>query len=140
MYILLSRFGRLFVGSLIVIAVTSFVGFDTLTGVLVASKQSTAAGCSVSPTTVALDQSFTVSASGLPTNNVNLIITYPNATASTSPISVSANGTYTLTMSSAGSMFPSEQTGLYKYQFVGKIKWPQGTFNQSYATCSENVT
>jgi hypothetical protein len=140
MFIFLTRIGRLFVGSTVVIAVTAIIGFNALATVPVASVQKDPS-CTVSPNPAALDQLFTISAAGLPTGSaVNLIITFPNGTAATSPISVSSNGTYTLTMSSAGSMFPSEQTGTYTYQFVGRVKWPQGTFKQSYATCSENVT
>src|SRR5437879_9857068 len=129
-----SRAGRLLVGIWFVILVTSLSGSNLIP---VASVQQ--ASCTVSPNPAALDQLFTVSATGLP-STVNLIITFPNKTAATSPISVSSNGTYTLTMSSAGSMFPSEQTGTYTYQFVGRIKWPAGTFRQTYATCSANVT
>jgi len=141
MFLFLTRLGRLLVGITVVVAVTSIFGLSTLSALPVASRQAAASPCTVNPNPAALDQLFTVSATGLPTGGaVNLIITFPNGTAATSPISVSSNGSYTLTMSSAGSMFPSEQTGTYKYQFVGKVKWPAGTFNQSYATCSETVT
>ncbi len=96
--------------------------------------------CTISPNPAALDQDFTISATNLPTgSSVTLIITFPNGTAETGPIVVASDGTYTLTESSASSIFPSEQTGTYSYQFVSKIKWPQGTFNQSYATCSVSV-
>ena len=131
-----SRAGRLLVGIWFVILVTSLSGSNLIP---VASVQQ--ASCAVSPNPAALDQLFTVSATGLPNGGaVNLIITFPNAIAQTAPISVSSNGTYTLTESSANSIFPSEQKGTYTYQFVGRVRWPQGTFNQSYATCSVNVT
>src|SRR5712692_6158203 len=134
MFFFLTRIGRLFVGSTVVIAVTGIIGTNALTTVPVASVQK-GPSCTVSPNPAALDQLFRISAAGLPTGSAaNLIITFPNQTAATSPISVSSNGTYTLTMSSAGSMFPSEQTGTYTYQFVGRVKWPAGTFKQSYAT------
>jgi hypothetical protein len=95
--------------------------------------------CSASPGQVALDQAWTLSAHGLPTNTaVNLITTYPNGTMVTGPVSV-ADGTYSFTTSSATGL-PPEQTGTYSYQFVGKVKWPQGTFTQSYATCSVTVS
>jgi hypothetical protein len=95
--------------------------------------------CSINPGQVALDQSWTLSAFGLPTGSqVNLITTYPNGTTMTGPISVAADGTYTLTQSSADAL-PVEQTGTYGYQFVGKVKWPAGTFTQSYASCSVHV-
>jgi hypothetical protein len=142
MFIFLSRIGRVFVGTTVVVAVTSVLGFSTLTttAVPVGSVQKNPS-CTVTPSTAVLDQLFTISATGLPNGGaVNLIITFPNAIAQTAPISVSSNGTYTLTESSASSIFPSEQKGTYTYQFVGRMKWPQGTFNQSYATCSVNVT
>jgi hypothetical protein len=95
--------------------------------------------CSVSPGQVALHQSWTVSAFGLPTGgSVNLIIIYPNGTTLTGPVSVASDGTLTFTASSANAL-PAEQTGTYTYQFGGKISWPAGTFKQSYATCSVQV-
>jgi hypothetical protein len=141
MFIFLTRVGRLFVGAVAVIAVTSIFGFNSLTSVPVASKHLAGSGsaCSVTPSTVALDQPFTIYATGLPSSNVNLIRQYPNGSTETMPISVS-NGSFTLTQSSADSVFPSEQTGTYTYLFVGKVRWPQGTYNQIYATCSVSVT
>jgi hypothetical protein len=95
--------------------------------------------CSIAPNAVSVDQSYTLSAWGLPAGSaVNLIVTYPNGLKVTGPVSVAANGTYTLTQSSANAM-PAEQTGTYGYQFVGKVRWPQGTFNQSYASCLVQV-
>lgn len=32
-----------------------------------------------------------------------------------------------------------EQTGTYTYQFVGRVKWPQGAYSQVYANCSVQV-
>jgi hypothetical protein len=102
-----------------------------------ASKKDPA--CSVGPSQAALSQSWTLSAFGLPTGaSVNLITTYPNGTTLTAPVSVAADGTYSLTQSSASSL-PANQTGTYGYQFVGKVRWPSGTFSQSYATCSLQV-
>lgn len=95
--------------------------------------------CSVSPGHVALDQSWTVSAFGLPTGgSVNMIATYPNGTTLTGPVSVASDGTLTFTSSSATAL-PAGHTGTYTYQFVGKMFWPAGTFKQSYATCSVQV-
>ena len=95
-----------------------------------------APGCTVSPGAVALGESYTVSAWGLPAdNNTNLIITYPNGSTLTGPIPVASGGSYSVTQSSA-SAIPTGQRGTYTYQFVGKVKWPQGTFTQSYASCS----
>jgi hypothetical protein len=97
-------------------------------------------GCSISPGLVALDQDWTLSAWGLPANStVNLIIRYPDGTTLTTPVLVASDGTYALTQSSADAL-PAEQTGTYTYQFVGNVKWPAGTFNQSYATCSVQVS
>ena len=45
--------------------------------------------CTISAGSVSLDQSYTVSAQGLPTGGtVNMIVTYPNGTTSTGPVSV----------------------------------------------------
>jgi hypothetical protein len=96
--------------------------------------------CSISPNAVALDQDFTISATNLPTGpTVELIKQYPNGTTETGPIAVASDGTYNLTQSSASSVFTTEQTGTYFYQFVSKVRWPQDTFNQTYATCSVSV-
>jgi hypothetical protein len=95
--------------------------------------------CSASPGQVALDQSWTMSAYGLPTNTtVNLITTYPNGAMVTGPVSIASDGTFSAAQSSA-SGWPAEQTGTYSYQFVGKVKWPQGSYTQSYAACSVSV-
>ena len=58
MFIFLTRFGRLFVGTTVVVAVTSVLGFNTLTAVPVASHSSghggtstTAASCVLNPAT-----------------------------------------------------------------------------------------
>ncbi len=105
----------------------------------VASKHKDPA-CTISPSPAALNQAFTIGVTNLPTGGtVNLIITFPSGTTATSPIAVSSNGTYTLTESSANSI-PAGQSGTYSYQFVARVKWPDGTFHQSYATCSVNVT
>jgi hypothetical protein len=93
-------------------------------------------GCSASPGAVSLNQTYTVSAWGLPTNGaVNMVTTYPDGSSSIEPVSVAADGAYALTLSTA-SVMSAAQTGTYSYQFVGKVRWPLGTFNQSYATCS----
>jgi hypothetical protein len=55
-------------------------------------------GCAISPSQVVLDQSWTVSAWGLPTNStVNMIITFPDGGKSTGPITVAPNGTFRTT-------------------------------------------
>ena len=99
--------------------------------------------CSIAPGQVALDQSWTVSASGLP-STVNMILTFPDGATSTGPITVASGGTYTTTgnsnMSANWGFIAPEQTGTYKYQFVGRIKWPAGTYNQMYAQCTVTVS
>jgi hypothetical protein len=96
-------------------------------------------GCTTSTGSLSVGWSYTVLAWGLPTGGtVNMIVTYPNGSTSTGPVSVASDGTYTLTQSSATAT-PVEQTGTYAYQFVGRVKWPQGTFNQSYASCSGQI-
>ncbi len=100
-------------------------------------------GCSITPGQVALDQDWTVSASGLP-STVNMIITFPDGATSTGPITVASGGTYTATgnsnMSASWGFITPEQTGTYKYQFVGRIKWPAGTYNQFYGQCTVSVS
>jgi hypothetical protein len=99
-------------------------------------------GCSISPGQVALDQVWTVSASGLP-SSTNMIITFPDGGTSAGPIPVASGGTFTTTgnsnMSATWGVIPPEQTGTYTYQFVGKMTWA-GTFRQLYATCSVVVS
>ena len=101
------------------------------------------AGCSIAPGQVVLDQNWTVSAWGLP-STVNMIITFPDGAQSTGPITVTSGGTYTTTgnsnMSANWGFIAPEQTGTYKYQFVGRIKWPAGTYNQMYAQCTVTVS
>jgi hypothetical protein len=98
--------------------------------------------CSITPGSVALDQTWTVSAKGLP-STVNRIITFPDGAQTTGPITVSG-GSYTTTgnsnMSANWGFIAPEQTGTYKYQFVGRVKWPAGTYSQMYAQCSVVVS
>jgi hypothetical protein len=103
----------------------------------------TSSRCSITPGQVVLDQDWTVSASGLP-STVNMIITFPDGGQSTGPITVASGGTYTTTgnsnMSASWGFIAPEQTGTYTYQFVGRIKWPAGTYNQKYAQCTVSVS
>jgi hypothetical protein len=101
--------------------------------------------CSIAPNPVVLDQVWTVSASGLPTGStVNRIITFPDGAQAIGRITVGSNGTFTTTgnsdMSATWGFIAPEQLGTYTYQFVGRIKWPAGTFTQSYARCSVTVS
>jgi hypothetical protein len=101
-------------------------------------------GCSISPTQVVLDQVWTVSAWGLPSSTVNLIQTFPNGAQAIGTITVNSDGTFSTTgnsnMSASWGFITPEQKGTYTYQFVNRIKWPAGTFTQSYATCSVVVS
>jgi hypothetical protein len=102
-------------------------------------------GCSISPGQVVLDQSWIVSAWGLPTNStVNMIITFPDGGQSTGPIGVATNGTFATAgnsnMSASWGFIAPQQKGTYSYRFVGKVKWPAGTFTLSYAHCSVVVS
>src|SRR3954447_5587833 len=99
--------------------------------------------CSIAPGQVVLDQNWTVSASGLP-GTVNMIITFPDGATTTGPITVASGGKYTTTgnsnMSASWGFIAPEQTGTYRYQFVGRIKWPAGTYSQTYAQCAVTVS
>ncbi|HYY63080.1 MAG TPA: hypothetical protein VE688_00595 [Gaiellaceae bacterium] len=105
---------------------------------------STSSGCSISPGQVALDQVWTVSAWGLPSTTVNMILTFPNGAQSVGPVTVGSNGTFTTTgnsnMSASWGFITPEQRGTYTYQFVGKIRWPYGTYTKSYGTCAVVVS
>src|SRR5262249_8985761 len=133
----------LFVLSLAVLALALVPG--ALAGKGPGGAGTTSSGCSISPGQVVLDQVWTVSASGLPTNStLNLIITFPNGAQSTSPIAVGSGGTYATTgnsnMSASWGFIAPEQKGAYTYQFVNKVRWPAGTFTKSYASCSVVVS
>jgi hypothetical protein len=146
MFIFLTRLGRLFVGITIVIAVTAIFGFNTLDLVPVASKQgANTSGCSIAPSSVSLNQTWTGSAWGLPTGGtVNMILTFPDGSQYMGTITVNSNGTITFTgnsdMSASWGFITPQQVGTYNYNFVNKLKWPAGTFTKSYATCSVVVT
>ncbi len=101
MFMFLSRFGRLFVGAAIVIAVTSVIGFSALTTVNVASKHKTDPSCSISPNPSAANATYVVSASGLPAlSAINLKVTYGNGTVTMSPLGSTPDGTFAMNESS----------------------------------------
>ena len=106
-------------------------------------SHSSSSSCSISPPQVVLDQIWTVNAIGLPSSAVNQIITFPDGAQSTGPITVGSNGTYTTTgnsnMSATWGFIAPEQKGNYNYQYVGKIKWPAGSFTKLYASCNVTV-
>jgi hypothetical protein len=129
MFILLTRLGRLFVGTAVVIAVIGFMGFNTLTTVPVASKHKDPP-CTINPSTVAVNQAYTVSATGLPTTApVYLIVTPPGGTSSVAQVPVSSSGTWSGTESGG-------VAGTWTYTFSGLQT------NNKYgavATCSAQV-
>jgi hypothetical protein len=100
----------------------------------------TGSSCAITPSTVTLDQNWTVTATGLPTKNVNQIISFPDGAQSTGPITVNSNGTFVTNgnsnMSATWGFIAPEQTGTYNYKYVGKIRWPGGSFNTTYASCN----
>ncbi len=122
-----------------VILVTSLSGSTLLSAPMPVAAVHRDASCTVTPSAVAMNQSFTVSAVGLPNSQVSLVRKYPNGNIETMPISVASGGTFTLTQSSADSVLPSAQSGTYTYLFVGRVKWPAGTYSTTYATCSVSV-
>ncbi|PYQ63712.1 MAG: hypothetical protein DMF54_15960 [Acidobacteria bacterium] len=129
MFILLSRLGRLLVGTTVVIAVTGFMGFNTLTTTPVASKHKDPP-CTISPSTVAVNQAYTISATRLPTiDPVYLIVTPPSGSSSVTPVPVSSTGTWSGIESSG-------LAGTWTYTFSGLQT------NNTYgavATCSAHV-
>lgn len=134
----------LVIGAVVLIALTAGPASAALSGKSSGGgKAGGGAGCSITPAQVVLDQNWTVSGSGLP-STVNMIITFPDGAQSTGPITVAAGGTYTTTgnsdMSASWGFIAPEQTGTYTYQFVGRIKWPAGTYTQLYAQCTVAVS
>jgi hypothetical protein len=119
---------------LIPVAIIAAVAAVILVAPAVAAKRDPA--CSITPSTVGLGQSYTVSAHGLPGGNVNLIVTVPDGATMTSAIGTS-NGNWSDTYTAP---VWSGETGTYTYTFVGKVTWPAGTYNQLYAVCSTDVS
>jgi hypothetical protein len=90
-------------------------------------------GCSIGPSQVTAGQTYTVSAWGLPNGGpLNMIVLYPNGNTETSPVTAT-NGSYW------GQATAESATGTYTYEFVGKVSWPSGATNKTYATCSMQV-
>lgn len=99
--------------------------------------------CTITPAQVSLDQTWNITVTGLPKAGVNQVITFPDGGQSTGPVTVNSDGTFTGTgnsnMSANLGFIAPEQVGTYKYQFVGKVKWPAGTYTQTYAVCTVSV-
>jgi hypothetical protein len=116
------------------LVITSLIAACAFAAVASANKPA-GARCWTTPSQVALGGSYSLSASGLPTNApLNLIILYPNGNTLTTP-ATSADGAYSL-QSTAGGTLDAAQAGTYTFKFVGKVSWPMGTWNKEYATCS----
>ena len=93
------------------------------------------AQCWTSSSQVALGESYTLAASGLPTGgSLNLVIMYPNGNMLTSPFTTT-DGSFSAQSSSSG-VGQASQAGTYTFKFVGKVSWPSGSWNKEYATCS----
>jgi hypothetical protein len=130
MFIFLTRLGRLFVGAVAVIAVTSLFGFSTLTSVPVASHHKADPSCSVSPNPSAVNATYVVSATGLPVlSAINLIVKYGNGTVTASPLGSTPDGTFNMNES-------SPVAGTTTYEFTGLIR----NNTQIYATCSVTIS
>lgn len=92
--------------------------------------------CSITPGSLSSGQIYTVSATGLPGRNVNLVVTAPDGAKMTSWVDTS-DGSYSGSYTAA---FWNGETGTYAYAFVGKVTWPAGTYSQLYSTCSVQVS
>lgn len=96
------------------------------------------AQCWTSTSQLALGDSYSLSASGLPTNGqLNLVVMYPNGNMLTSPFT-SNDGSFSA-QSTSSTMVQATQAGTYTFKFVGKVNWPSGSWNKEYATCSMQV-
>lgn len=83
--------------------------------------------CSINPSPASVNQSYTISASGLPTKDSNWLLTYPpsgQANATVEPVYVSSTGTWSGTKS-------ANATGVWTYVFSGLLK------NHKYGTVAE---
>ena len=85
--------------------------------------------CSVNPSSAAVDQTYVVSASGLPTDTaVNLWVTDPSGVTNGSPLGSTPDGTFAMNESSSSA-------GTWTYTFSGPTKNnPDAT--TVYASCS----
>lgn len=95
-----------------------------------AAKRSSAS-CTVTPNQVAVGQTYTVSASGLPSGSpIYLWITDAhNATITSTYLGTTSTGSFTLSESSSSA-------GIWSYQFTGPTK---ASNTPIYATCSLTV-
>lgn len=112
------------------VAVVTTIAAVLLAAPALAAKHSTDPPCSANPNPVAVGQSFTLSASQLPTvDPVWLIVQPPTGTSTVSEISVGLDGTWSGTP-------VANEAGTWTYTFSGLMK------NKKYgtvATCTEQV-
>ncbi|MEP6892809.1 MAG: hypothetical protein ABI927_03420 [Gaiellaceae bacterium] len=115
---------------------TSLIAAGSLAAGASANKPADAQ-CWSTPNQIAVGDSYSVTASGLPTNSpLNLVVFYPDGSRLTTP-ATSTDGAYSL--QSSGSSIQAAQAGSYSFKFVGKVSWPSGTWNKEYASCSMQV-
>jgi hypothetical protein len=96
-----------------------------------ANAAKTNASCSISPNPVGVEQTYIVSATGLPINvPINLYVTDPNGTTTGSPLGGTGDGTFNLEESSSFA-------GVWTYKFTGIHK--RVAYPNSYATCTVSV-
>jgi hypothetical protein len=115
---------------LIPVAATATVAAVLLVAPAVAAKRHADPSCSASPYPVAVGQSFTISASGLPTvDPVWLIVQPPSGDSTVSEVYVNPDGTW------SGSEV-ANQAGTWTYTYSGLMQ------NRKYgavATCTEQA-
>src|SRR5712691_2702513 len=117
-----------------VVVLISLIAAGSLAASAAANKPASGQ-CWTSSSQVSLGESYTLSASGLPSGGpLNLVVTYPNGNALTSPFT-STDGAFSA-QSSSGGVVQASQVGTYTFKFVGKVSWPSGSWNKEYATCS----
>jgi hypothetical protein len=114
MFVFLTRLGRLVVGIPVVIAVTAILGFNTLTALPVASKHKDPA-CTISPSSVVVNQTYTITASGLPVvDPVYLIVTLPSGSGTVTQVYPNSDGSWSGSASASAS-------GKWTYTFSGLL-------------------
>ena len=94
-----------------------------------AASHKSGSSCAISPNPAAVDATYVVSATGLPTGTaVNLWVTSPDGSTTGSPLGSTPDGTFNLDETSA-------TAGTWTYQFTGPTKHNTVV----YGTCSVAV-
>jgi hypothetical protein len=110
----------------IVIAAAAFVVLGAQAGFAASHSHKADPGCRISPSTAQVNETYVVSAYGIPTDTaVNLWVTAPDATTTGSPLGSTPDGTFNLNESSGWS-------GQWTYTFSGPTK----PHTEVFATCS----